>query len=107
MRTGRPGAGGFTLIEMLVVLAVIMVLISLLLPGLRGAREAGRTAVCLSNQKQTLRAAISTYANSSKEVHPAARARISLDISGNPITDAVTSNAGRICWPVALTFVPG
>src|SRR5262249_40596821 len=43
---------GFTLIELLVVIAVIAVLISILVPTLAGAREAGRTAVCLSNLRQ-------------------------------------------------------
>ena len=51
------------------VLGIVMILISLLLPGLRGAREAARTAICLSNQKQ-IAAALATYANASKEVIP-------------------------------------
>ena len=43
---------GFTLIELLVVIAVVAVLVGLLLPGLRGAREAGRSAVCLAQVRQ-------------------------------------------------------
>ena len=43
---------GFTLIEVLVVVAIIAVLLGVLLPVLSGARDAGRAAVCLSNLRQ-------------------------------------------------------
>jgi prepilin-type N-terminal cleavage/methylation domain-containing protein/prepilin-type processing-associated H-X9-DG protein len=43
---------GFTLIELLVVIAIIAVLIALLLPAVQAAREAGRRAQCVNNQKQ-------------------------------------------------------
>jgi prepilin-type N-terminal cleavage/methylation domain-containing protein/prepilin-type processing-associated H-X9-DG protein len=39
----------FSLIELLVVIAIIAVLVSILLPTLAAAREAGRSAVCISN----------------------------------------------------------
>jgi prepilin-type N-terminal cleavage/methylation domain-containing protein/prepilin-type processing-associated H-X9-DG protein len=42
----------FTLIECLIVVALIGILSSLLLPSLSKAREATRRAVCLSNQRQ-------------------------------------------------------
>ncbi len=43
---------GFTLIELLVVISIIALLIALLLPALRMARESGRSSVCMSNQRQ-------------------------------------------------------
>ena len=43
---------GFTLIELLVVISIIVVLAALLLPALLTAKEQGRRAMCLSNQRQ-------------------------------------------------------
>lgn len=40
---------GFTLIEVLTVVAIILVLASILLPVLSSARAAGRRSVCQSN----------------------------------------------------------
>lgn len=42
----------FTLLELLVVVAVMIILLSLLLPALQKAKDAGRAVVCLNNQKQ-------------------------------------------------------
>jgi len=43
---------GFTLVELLVVIAIIALLISLLLSAVQAAREAGRSAVCQNNLHQ-------------------------------------------------------
>jgi prepilin-type N-terminal cleavage/methylation domain-containing protein len=49
---GSPVPRAFTLVELLVVVAVIAILAGMLLPALSRAKEQGRAAVCMSNLRQ-------------------------------------------------------
>lgn len=51
MRSPRPAAG-FTLVEILVVIAILVTLMALLMPALRTVRVAGKKAACASSLRQ-------------------------------------------------------
>lgn len=70
-KAGRPRRrrAAFTLVELLVVVAIIAMLIAILLPALKGARAQSKSAVCLSNQR-SIGIAIQSYALQNKDAIP-------------------------------------
>jgi prepilin-type N-terminal cleavage/methylation domain-containing protein/prepilin-type processing-associated H-X9-DG protein len=60
---------GFTLVELLVIVAVIALLIGILLPTLADARRQARTVFCLANMSQ-LGVAMQIYADRNREFLP-------------------------------------
>ncbi len=55
---GNKARGGFSLVELLVVIGVIAVLIGILLPTLLKARKQANTVACLSNLRQLAQASL-------------------------------------------------
>jgi len=69
--SSRNTQSGFTLVELLVVVAIIGVLVALLLPAVQAAREAGRRSQCANNLRQIAIAALN-YEQANKRL-PAGR----------------------------------
>lgn len=102
--TKRIPPRAFTLIEVLVVIAVIALLIGLLLPSLRHARESGRTAVCLANQRSIL-TVLGAYADDSKRYVPRESGSGHYLIPAAPINSVPPLDVSEqmdISWPFNL-----
>jgi prepilin-type N-terminal cleavage/methylation domain-containing protein len=69
-RGRRPVRRGFTLVELLVVVAVILILMSISVPAVNSAREAARRAQCASNMRQVA-VAINAYEAVQRRYPPA------------------------------------
>jgi type II secretory pathway pseudopilin PulG len=71
----RPGAvapvrsGGFSMVEMLVVISLIMLLVAMLLPALTQSRYDGRSLLCGTRHKNLL-TGLDAYANDNNNWYP-------------------------------------
>ena len=65
----RKKRKGFTLIELMIVIAIIAILAAVLVPNFMRAREASRLTACKSNLKN-ISTAVETYSNDFDGVYP-------------------------------------
>ena len=79
----RPQHHAFSLLELLVVVGIILVLASLLMAALAGAKDRAQSTQCLSQLRQ-LGLAASVYASDNNELLPAAHTVVPWD-STNPV----------------------
>jgi prepilin-type N-terminal cleavage/methylation domain-containing protein/prepilin-type processing-associated H-X9-DG protein len=69
IRYNRKDNHGFTLVELLVVISIVALLLSILMPALRVARESGRGVYCAANLRQ-LGISLTMYLDSNRQVFP-------------------------------------
>ena len=94
MRPKTTARRGYTLIEVLVVIAIIGVLVSLLMPAVQIAREAARRMSCTNNLRQVAIAA--HHFHDAKGQFPTG-ARLPVDMAGTP-------SGGTNLWVELLPF---
>ena len=97
--SSRTQRRGFTLVELLVVIAIIAVLIALLLPAVQAAREAARRSQCLNALKQ-IGLGFSNYYSSHKEFPQGRKLPDWVERFGKPVGRNANYNSYTVSLPI-------
>lgn len=95
----RARAGGFTLVELLVVIGIIAILVGILLPALGRAKSSANQVKCMSNLR-SIGQAIPMYASLNKGAMP-----FGFVVQGNQIDGGITYTGSTTDWTVLLLNV--
>lgn len=96
----RSGPGGFTLVEMLVVIAIIGILMGMILPAVQVTRETARRSSCASNLRQ-IGLALVGY-DSAKNQLPGWRNAIGTGTPGGGGIGYTNASGNYVSWTIPI-----
>ncbi len=100
----RPG---FTLIELLVVVSIIALLLSILLPSLKNAREQARMVKCLAHQRGLAQAGFTFGQDHGGRFQLVAEGRAVNDVDPSRKKYSYDDQGELLAWPVAMAEASG
>jgi prepilin-type N-terminal cleavage/methylation domain-containing protein len=103
---GFKRAFGFTIIELLVVISVIALLMAILLPSMKKARDVANTTACMAGLRQS-GYAIDAYATDQREFPPSTVGNVNglQDIADNMVTWGYMSKSWKCTAPTPPTNI--
>ena len=102
LKTHRPI--GFTLVELLVVVAIIALLLAILLPALSRATENARRTVCAANLRGIAQVSIIIAEGRNGQYMPSAREIQRNRVGNNSLANPPQNGVGHLSWMNGLLF---